>query len=35
MSIPIIPEPEWGRPSPNISDDDVYDDEDDEDDWED
>lgn len=24
----IIPEPEWGRPSPNIDDDDVYDDED-------
>lgn len=26
---PIIPEPEWGRPSPTIDDDDVYDDEDD------
>lgn len=23
---PIIPEPEWGRPSPTIEDDDVYDD---------
>lgn len=28
MSMPIIPEPEWGRPSPNIDDDDVYDDDD-------
>jgi hypothetical protein len=36
MSTPIIPEPEWGRPSPNISDDDVYDDDDlDDEDWED
>lgn len=24
----IIPEPEWGRPSPTIEDDDVYDDDD-------
>lgn len=30
MSSPIIPDPEWGRPSPNIEDDDVYEYEDDE-----
>lgn len=23
---PILPPPEWGRPSPNIDDDDVFDD---------
>jgi hypothetical protein len=28
MSNSIIPEPEWGRPSPNINDDDIYDDDD-------
>jgi hypothetical protein len=22
---PIVPDPEWGRPSPSIEDDDVYD----------
>ena len=27
---PIVPDPEWGRPSPNIPDEEVYDDEDDE-----
>jgi hypothetical protein len=27
---PIVPEPEWGRPSPNIPDEEVYDDEEDE-----
>lgn len=30
MSNPIIPEPEWGRPSPTIEDDDVYEFDDDE-----
>jgi len=23
---PIVPDPEWGRPSPSIEDEDVYDD---------
>lgn len=33
---PIVPDPEWGRPSPSIQDDDVYEFDDDEDeDWED
>jgi hypothetical protein len=26
---PIIPDPEWGRPSPSIEDDDVYEDDED------
>ena len=27
---PIVPDPEWGRPSPNIPDEDIYDDDEDE-----
>jgi hypothetical protein len=27
---PIVPDPEWGRPSPNIPDEEIYGDEDDE-----
>ena len=27
---PIVPNPEWGRPSPSIPDGDIYDDDDDE-----
>lgn len=28
---PIVPNPEWGRPSPHIPDEEIYDDDDDED----